>query len=724
MRLAAHELDLPTDTRPGVVGRIALAIADRLQAERDRWILWLPVAIGFGIAVYFELPAEPPLWLGLVALLAGGLLAAARAASGALFPLGIALAAFGAGLSGATWRGEAVGAPVLGRTIGPVVVEGRVVEIGMLPEGRRILLDRPRIPGIRTGDTPARVRISAYRGISDLRTGDLVSVSATLHPPPGPAVPGGFDFQRYAWFQRLGAVGYAHAAPVVVRRAPPDGFVMWIDELRRGLTERIVRALPGDAGAFAAAIMTGDQNGLSKDAMQALRDSGLAHILSISGLHLAFAASLMLGLVRYGLALVPRVAVRWPVKKIAAVAALAGSAFYLALAGAPVPAQRAFAMLAVALIGVLVDRASLSLRLVCWAAVAILVTQPESLIGASFQLSFAAVVALIAAWEATRAWRAKRMALAGDRHGGVAGRVARHVADSALSTLVASTATAGFAIYHFNRLSLAGVVANLLAVPLTGIWVMPWGLLAMLLMPFGLEGLALVPMGWGVDATLVIARWAAALPGAAGVVPAMPGASLWLLGVGGLWLCLWSTRWRYWGLPAVTLAFALIAFHRPPDIVVGDDVRLIGVRARDGGLLLSSIRSERFAADAWTRRAGLSAATAWPTNGASADGTLACASGVCRRDGAGTGIAFVLRPEVLARGCPEADGIVARAFLRQSCPAAAWTIDRADVWRYGSHAVWLDPTGRLQRIETANGVRGDRPWVPKADRRWSTPNGQ
>lgn len=699
----------------GLAARLALGVARRLDAERERWALWTPVALGLGIAIYFELPSEPPLWLGIATMLIGFLLCAARGAAPALLVIGVTLAAGGLGFTAMTWRTQSVAAPVLVRAYSGAV-EGRIVEIGILPEGRRVVLDQVVLRGVNESATPRRVRISVTRAPFTHATGDRVAIPAMLHPPAGPALPGAFDFQRFAWFQRLGAVGYATGAPVLLERGRPSGLIMRIDELRRGLTERITTALPGDAGAFAAAILTGDQNGLSKEAAQALRDSGLAHILSISGLHLAFAAGLMMGLVRYGLALLPGIALRYPVKKIAAVAALLGSAFYLALAGAPVPAQRAFGMLAIALIGVLVDRTALTLRLVCWAAAVILLIQPESLTGASFQLSFAAVVALVAAWEAARLWRARRHAEGVDRTDGMRQRVGRYAADSIMSTLVASLATAGFAIYHFNRLSLVGVVANLLAVPLTGIWVMPCGLVAMLLAPLGLEWLALVPMGWGIEWTLDIARWAAALPGAASVAPSMPGASLWLLTLGGLWFCFWRTRWRWFGLLGVALAVAVIPLQRAPDLMISEDARALAIRG-ERGLVLHSTRGERIAGETWTRRAGEAAAERWPDSGDSTDGTLRCSGGLCVLKRHGVEVRLVVRPEARPRACAGAAPVVSVVPLRNQCRGALWTIDRFDLWRHGAHAVWLGENGRPARIETTRQERGDRPWVPRADRR-------
>jgi competence protein ComEC len=667
-----------------------------------------------GIALYFELPFEPPLWLGPVIAGIGLVLLWTSLGVASLRPLALAVAVLGVGLAVVSWRAESAAAPVLARGYGPAVVQGRVVEVTLLPAGRRVVLEDVMLRGVTAEETPARVRVSLLRGGADrLAVGDRISVPATLSPPPGPAAPGAFDFQRFAWFARLGAVGYAHAAPTILEQGQPSGLVMWLDELRRRLGARILAVVPGDAGAMAAALITGDQTGISRDTMQAMRDSGLAHLLSISGLHITFAALLVMGLVRYGLAAVPWLALRYPVKKWAAVAGIGGALFYMLLAGAPVPAQRAFLMLAIVLLGVLVDRMALTMRLVCWAAVVILVLLPESLVGASFQLSFAAVVGLVAAWEAWQAWR-KRWA---DRPPTPAGRIMAWIGASLFTTLVASIATAGFSAYHFNRLSLVGIFANLIAVPLTGIWAIPCGLAALLLLPFGLEAVALVPMGWGVDAIIAIAREAAAWPAAATITPALPGVSLWLLTLGGLWLCLWRTSWRFWGLALVACALLLGWFHRPPDLLVSADARLVGIRDASGGMLLSSVRAERFTAESWVRRAGADHADLWPVDTQSADGRLRCdAVGCLYRGSGGQQVAIARSIEALADDCAGADVLLSLVPVRRRCPGVRYVVDRFDIWRNGAHAIWLD-NGRGVRIENTRRARGERPWVPRPETR-------
>ncbi|MBP6770726.1 MAG: ComEC/Rec2 family competence protein, partial [Reyranella sp.] len=670
---------------------------------------------------YYELPTEPALWVG-PALAAGALLIAVFAPSGSFArALAIGAVAASAGLGLVAWRTASLAAPTLTRPLFSLNVEGRVADIQRLPEGVRVVLEAVRLRGNGVPPPemmPARVRVTLNRGAPPLVVGDRLLVLANLSPPAGPAAPGAFDFQRVAWYQQLGAVGYALAPATVIERGRPDGFVRTIDSLRADLAARILHVLPGPAGGVVASLLVGEQTAVDKDVAQAMRDSGLAHILSISGLHIVFVVGLVMGLVRYGIALVPPLALRVDAKKVAAVLALMAALFYTALAGAPVPAQRACAMAAFALLAILLDRTALSLRLVAWSAVIVLVIAPESLTGASFQMSFAAVVALIAGWESAAPWRRRLHERAEvSRHRWV-WRLGAALGASLLTTLIASIATGAFAAYHFNRLSLFGVVANLLGVPLTGFWIMPWGLLAMLLMPFGLEAVALVPMGWGVDGLNAIAFRVAAWPDAAMLVPSLPVTSLWLLTAGGLWLCLWRRRWRYAGLPAAAIGL-MLGPPPAPDLLMSEDGRVLGLRDERGVVHVASARVDRYVIDTWARRQGKEGARRWTVSAEDQASGLGCSTGLCRWRKGPWRIALVSDEKRLAEACGSADIVLSTVDAQARCRGPRLVIDRRDAWRDGAHALWLDDLG--VRRETANARRGDRPWVPNSSMRQAAP---
>lgn len=696
-------------------------ILAQLEAERGRWLLWLPVALGLGIAIYYELPTEPAAWLG-PSILGAGVLAAWFASAGSVArALAIGAAAAAAGLTLVAWRTASVAAPTLPRPLFNVNVEGRIADIHRLPDGVRVVLETVRLKGNGVPPpelTPRRVRVSLGRGAPALQVGDRLLVLANLSPPAGPATPGAFDFQRVAWYLQLGAVGYALAPAAVVTRGTPSGWIARIDALRADITGRILGALPGPEGGVAAALLTGEQSAVDKDIAQQMRDSGLAHILSISGLHIVFVVALVMGLVRHGIALVPALALRVDAKKIGAVVAVAAALFYTGLAGAPVPAQRACAMAGFALLAVLLDRTALSLRLVAWSAVIVLAAAPESLTGASFQMSFAAVIALIAAWESVAGWRRRLHESADGRARGWGWRILAAVGASLATTLIASLATGAFAAYHFNRLSLLGVVANLLGVPLTGFWIMPWGLVAMLLMPFGLERVGLTPMGWGIEVLDAIARTVANWPQAATLVPSLPGASLWLVTLGGLWLCLWRRRWRLAGLPVVAVGL-LLPPALPADLLMSDDGRVLGLRDERGAVHVASARTDRFVSDAWARRAGQEGARRWTVSAADEAAGLGCRTGLCRWRKGPWQVALVSDERRLVEACAGADVVLSTVDAQGRCRGPRLVIDRRDAWREGAQALWLDETG--VRRASAAAHRGNRPWVPGSPSRQALP---
>ena len=680
-------------------------------AERHRLFLWAPVFFGAGSGLYLTLPVEP---IGWAAPAAAGLFAPAalllrRYTAPALGLAALALLA--AGVAAADWRTERVRAPVLANPIGPTAVSGRVVWVGAGDGPQRYLLDHVRIEGLAPAETPAQVRLSVRSTGPETRAppGSWLSARASLRPPPPPSQPGAWDFARQAWFQRIGAVGFAYGAPTPM--AAPSGqdrgWLSLLSQVRHWVSARILDRSTPSAGPFAAALLTGDRSAIESSALGAMRDSGLAHLLAISGLHVGLVAGFIFFAIRALLALLEPVALRAPIKKWAAAAALFGAAAYLLLSGMSVPTQRAFVMVGVVLLAIMLDRASLSMRLIAWAALLVLAVAPESLLGPSFQMSFAAATALIATYEAARGVFARLAA-----RGGLALRPLVYGAGVALTSLVAGAATGPFAVYHFNRFADYGLLANLGAVPITGFWVMPWGLVALLLMPFGLEGLALAPMGWGIDAVVWIARQVAAQPGAVTLVPSMPAAALILIAVGGLWLCLWRSRWRFLGVAIVGAGLLLAGLERRPDILVDGEARVMAVRGEDGQLWLSTRQRGRFVSDMWLRRDGQAETLIWPKDGAGASAAgLRCDALGCiqRRDG--HLIALVRDPRAYHEDCNRADLVISAVPAWDLCQGPETVVDRFDLWRSGTHALWLEPEGA--RVESVAQARGTRPWVAR-----------
>lgn len=750
-------------------GRILGGAERMLVAERERWILWVPVFFGAGVALYFSLPSEPALWPWLVAaflcLVAAFVLrrrpAAGEQPGAMILAAGVvALALVFAGAAVATWRAQSVAAPILVSSIGPERISGRVVRAQDLPDGSRVVLDRLHIPRIEPEATPARVRIRLRTGGAPLLAGERIAVTAILGPPPPPSAPGGFDFQREAYFAGLGGVGFAlgpakiagaddgATAPDQAASAQPGAsrFVLWMARLRQAIAARIRAALPGEEGPVAVALMTGDQGSIAPDVIAAMRNAGLAHLLAVSGLHFVLVAGTVFFAVRALLALIPPLALRYPIKKWAAGVALAATFGYLMITGQSAPTERAFIMASLLFLAVLIDRTAISMRTVAWAAMAILLVQPESLLRASFQLSFSAVVALIAAfeaWRSFRAWIARRQAHETDLPaaeqddargideglgaaapqpsgpGRTRGAKRRWIGTGAIygaeivtATLISSVATAPLLIYHFGRFADYGVAANLVAIPLAGLWIMPWAVAAYALMPFGLEQLAMTPMGWGIHVVIATARAVAAWPGAVIDVPAVPLGAVAAIALGGLWLCIWRTRWRLAGLLVIAGGIAAMIATRPPDILVDADAKLIGVRDAAGELLLSSLRTAKFDAQTWQRRLGDNESEKFPANGPTADKRLSCDSAGCIYRAHGRIAALAKTEDALAEDCHSGDVVVSLIPARRIC-AGPPVIDRFDLWRNGAHAIWMGGSGI--QIESVKAWQGMRPWVPQPE---------
>ncbi len=563
-----------------------------LLVQRGHLFPWAPVCFGCGIGAYFSLQFEPVFWT--FAVLAacsamGFLLALWRPTAWTPLACGMALAAAGFCIAGA--RAHMVGAPVLDwRYYGPV--EGRVVAIDRsASDAVRLTLDQVRLSDARA---PAKVRVSLHGDAVDFdpRPGAWVMTTAYLSPPQGPAEPGGFDFRRHAWFQQLGAVGYTRVPVLIVAPPKPDSLRAWIFALRMGVSSYVQTVLPGDVGGFAAAVTTGDRSGVSQSALQDLRDSNLAHLLAISGLHMGLLAGFVFAALRIALSLFPAFALRRPVKKLAALGAMAIAAVYLALSGGNVATERAFIMVTVALCAVLTDRRALSVRAVAMAAMIVLILRPEALLSPGFQMSFAATTALVAVFNALR-----------DDAVPVAPAWMRPGLGVLMSSAVAGAATAPVAAAHFNQIAQFGLIANLLSVPLMGILVIPAAVIAMCLAPIGLDAVALWVMGLGLRWILAVAETVAGWSASVRPVPSPDPMVLPLICLGALWVMLWQGRARLAGVLPILAGVWLWVQSERPDVLIADTGKLVGVMT-DEGRALSRSRGSGFIAGVWLENDG------------------------------------------------------------------------------------------------------------------------
>ncbi|MEP3115110.1 ComEC/Rec2 family competence protein [Nisaea sp.] len=681
--------------RRGLVG-VGDWLADALAENRPRAGLWLPVAFGAGIFSYFELLTEPPLWTGPLVLVSLVLtVAAVRRSMLFVFCL-IPLLAAAAGFSAAQFRTWQVAAPVLKRETA-ASLSGIVEDVRVTSRGERLIVRVERLGRVGPENQPGRVRLLLLKRDRAPPVGSRITVFGRFKPPPPPVAPYAYDFQRVLYFGGIGAVGFA-LGPVAAEAAGDIPLSGGLSVLRSDFSERIRSRLPGDTGALAAALLVGDRDWISESATEAMRDAGIAHLLAISGLHMGLVAGCVFFFIRLMLSLHPRIALRWPTRRMAATGAILFATVYLLLSGASVPTQRAYVMTLVVLIGVLIGRRAISMRLIASAAAIIMVVRPEYVLGASFQLSFAAVICLVAVYE-TGTWN--RYPADGRRFG----RFARHVGLLALSSFVASSATLPLALYHFQKAALYGVATNMLAVPAASLWIMPFGAAALILMPFGLEGLALVPMGWGIDGVLHLARIVQGWPYATHAVAAAPG---WVIGVtacSGLWLCLLHGQIRFCAVPVLVVCLGVLVTSPwvPPTLVIADRAKMVGVFSGSG--IVSTSRHSGFAVDVWRRRAGVEAQEGGPKSPL----RFHCDSLGCAMDAPSIGfVAWSSDAQSLAEDCLRADILVTRVRVPDTCSMPRLILGPKQIRAGGSIAIWLDKP--VPKVVYSRKIQGFRPW--------------
>jgi len=661
--------------------------------QGDRLILWVPVCFGAGCGLYFGLPTEPPMPILLLVVGAAALAVGWRRQPDLLRILlaGMLMAAAGL-LAGTGWT-ALTQTRMLDRTLANVSLEAVVMAIDRSPAGlRRLLLTD--LAGS-SGDLPQIVRLTLPANMTAPEPGQRISLTARLFPVPPPLTVGGYDQQRALYFRGIGALGLVLTQPVMI--APASGWSL--ASIRHTIAQRIRASLPDQAGALAVALTVGDRSGISPATDQIMRDAGLAHLLSISGLHIGLVAMLVMAVIRRGGALIPRLALYYHLKKWAAATAILATGCYAALAGWDVPVQRSFLSILVILTAVIADRNPVSLRPVAAAALCVLAASPDALLAPGFQMSFAAVIVLIAGYE--RGW--VRLAhWRGVDH--LAGWSLMWLVGTIGSSILATLATLPYSAYHFQHINSYGVISNIIAIPLSGLTIMPMAVLAMLAMPLGWEALPLQAMQIGLDLLLGVSTHIAGWPGSSLTVAEMGDISLILFSFSGLMMCLW--RGRLVLLPALILA-GLAGFlwwrHPLPDIVISAERGIVGLR--DGGnLILPLGRPFGLLAESWRERLGGSNLQI-PAAADHSRGSVICSADLCVLAKAGHQVAVPITRAGVAKACGRYDLVL----LRRDQP------DCGPVWRIGSPALhgasafYLTPDAI--DIRTDRQQRGKRPWV-------------
>jgi len=694
-----------------------------------RPFLWLPVASGAGAVLYLCADREPALWfIAPVALCLGWLAYLARA-NRALFYVLCGLCAVFAGELSAALRTQRVAGPVLDR-IRIVTLTGFIEEMDFRRSGARFLLAVERADDLTAEATPVRVRLTIPRA-PPFEAGTYVQLKARLMPPSHASLPGGYDFARDAWFARIGAVGNTLGRVEVLPPPHDPGIIadlsMAIDRGRNALARRIDKVVGGEAGAIAAAMVTGKRDLLSDETKEVIREAGIFHIITISGVQMTLVAAIFFVGLRRLLALNEYLALTYPIKKWAAGFAILGSVFYDIATGSRVGTERALLMTLIMLSAVLLDRQALTMRNLAFAALLVILIEPEALLGASFQLSFAAVAALVAVYEARLDARdeARSLALYVSPQQAAAPSGWRSALPSfkphlwqgplglLFATFCATSATASFMAYDFHELSPYVLIGNPLTLTVIEVFAVPGALLGAALYPLGLDAFVWRFVGLGIDFVLWAARKIGSFPGATLHLPAFAPYAIIFLSLA----VLSSVLWRTVLLRATAIPFALIgligAAAGPSfDVAVGPTGEAVAYRGKDGKLVVIGRGRNGFAAEQWLR--------------ADADGRVAGEAvtrsgcdrlGCVGRLASGETLSLVLSPAAFAEDCTRADIVVTPLLAPIGC-AARWVIDRDTLRESGALTLFFDKAGAHMR--SARAADEDRPWSPAPKRRWES----
>ncbi len=688
-------------------------LLEQVRAQADRWSLWTPVAFGCGCGLYFGLPRERMLILlaGIAALTVAGAWALGRWGRAPVTAGVLLLAAFGAcGTLAAKIQTIDLKGPIVPAMAG-VTVEGWVVDVASRgTTGPRLLIAPVYIRGLRSELIPKRVRVTVKED-QVLGPGTPVRFVALLNPPPSPASPGAFDFARSAYFNGIGGAGLALKPPTITDLPPPPWrlrALLAINHARWNLTRRIIDGMGQPAGGIAAAMITGHDYSISQSDTNEMRNAGISHILSISGVHMAIVGGFIFFSARLLIAAIPWLAVRVNGKKVAAAVGLASILIYLVVSGWPPPAQRSAVTASVAFGAILLDRRAISLRGLGLSALIVLLLQPEAVVEPGFQMSYAATVALVALAEVwphpqrpiNTPWVLRLMQKAKDWL----------VAGLAVG-VVAGAATAPFAIQHFNRVSLYGLPANLLLEPLSSFVIMPALALGSVAQLFGAGGPLLAVAGWGIQQMLALAHMTATAPGAMTTVPSAPTIALPMAFIGILWLCLWRGPMRWLGLP-LALTVNLWPHAPTPAIWAASNGSNAAIYAGTHPVLLRP-NTGQFAAQLWMRRYGFELpSVADPDH----DAMFACDRRSCTpMPDAPVRLALWAstkppKPEVFDRLCGHAEVLILRSALGagQFCPSAT-ILTAQDFAAGGAVEMWRSGSG--WRYRWAENKRGRRPWT-------------
>lgn len=700
-------------------------LLDIIEQERQarRLFLWLAPLSITGALLYAAADTEPSIIASALAVVFWSILAFAfRHRSLVAMHIATALAVLAAGFFFAALKTHIVAAPVLDHSESGSL-SAIIESIDKDPKGARMVLHPLAFNG-RTAQLPDRVRV---KGPAGFHAGDHIIASARLMPPPETARPGGYDFAHDAYFNRIGAVGALTGKVENIN----DRIVMpWtlqiataLDEMRNIITARVIAVIGGQSGAVAAALMTGKRGMITDETNDDLRSAGIYHVVSISGLHMVLAAGMTFFILRFALSLIPAVAVRWPIKHIAAAGAMIGALIYDIFAGSEVATERSLIMTLFIFGAILVGRPAMSMRNLALATLIVVAIEPDSVTGPSFQMSFAAVAALIAAFERRApVFEPNRQAPIEKTQkrpmqqpsfplhsplswpAAIGGYLYRHARTVLITTMIAEAATAPYSAFHFQRFQPLGLIGNGLSIPLIEMISMPLGFIGLIAMPFGLDAPFWTAMGWGVAPMLALSHWVASLPISSRPLPAISIAAVLILSLGLVWIAIWSTRLRYAGILPVMLGIALGLHHDQSDLFIARDGQSVALRMADGRLHVMGKGASGFILAQWLAADGDLRSPDDPTIRA---GPICNRAGCIAKLADGRPVILGLDAESLNDDCAHAAILVTPLHAPEGCQA--FVIDKHQSDQNG--AIELTVTNQSIALHGARNPLAERPWI-------------
>lgn len=660
-------------------------IAYNLKKELYNLILWAPVLQGAGILVYFSLSFEPNLATTiLIFLLVLSLFAVVVFYYRKYLILLLITLLLFLGFISAVAKTRLTSTNIINQKVYAKNIIARVKEINKKGSYEQLLLSE--VQNISRVDN---IKITIRTKIEEnVDIGDKVMLSAVLFPPNIAPSEYSYDFARISYFQKVSAVGFATSTIILYQKANSKKFREYIESFRQYIHSNLQKNMNELHANITAALLIGKKDGIDKNVMNVIRNAGIAHLFVISGLHLAFVSNLFFLLFRNMFALSETITLKYNIKKISAVMSIAPTIFYLLITGMQISAQRAFIMVTLVVIAVLLERKYNSLTSIAFAAFGILLFQPESILKPSFQMSFSAVLALIASYQIST----EKLPT---------GKTIKYFASILLSSAVASLATMTYTIFNFNYVSIGGVVTNLVAIPIITLFTIPMGIIYVTLIPFKFEWLISGIIEYSIDVVLKLSEKVSNVKYSTIYMHSIYPEAVIIITIGLLWLCLWQRNWRFLGLVIIAIGIFTSIFYQIPDILVTSNNA--ATQENDGLLYSLTKKNRNFISVTWAKQNGQLKASHYKNyNGE--DKRLLCDDSGCIYHNAGKSVLIAYKQESVIQNCNKVDLIIQlNKFVYPVCNTAVIRYDDLEI--YGTHSIWLsDRKIKIKKIRT------DRPW--------------